>query len=52
MNNLALDSDIACHTEILMAKYFSICMLGTVSKLFSKTVILNTRNKLKLEKLS
>ena len=26
--------------------------LGTVSKLFSKTVILNTRNKLKLEKLS
>ena len=26
--------------------------LGTISKLFSKTVILNTRNKLKLEKLS
>ena len=26
--------------------------LGTVPKLFSKTVILNTRNKLKLEKLS
>ena len=36
----------------LFDNFGKISNLGTISKLFSKTVILNTRNKLKLEKLS